>query len=462
MSRGLGLRTQLLLVVAFIELFAIGMGLSYWVQFQAQERLERSFREDLVTLSKLPRLRDALRRLDDSTDRYLLSGDRKSLERRQAALADLRATVTEISDILKARTPDRPLYDLDRHVASYLAQEEQWLAQKASGRLAPADAARIAALTTPFNEIAEGLTELKEVSVEHLNRRRDAVRSTSNWALVIVIVTGIVCSLLLGVFLSRHLIRPILDLESKARAWRLGESWELEPGEAGPEVASLMRNIREMTDRLNLQYRREKELGEIKTQLVSTISHEFNNAMTIIVGVASLLEDSDGDSPERRKRYYAMIRDNVKSLTIACSNLINMGRLESGRFALNARRVELSQLLQETALRLEILSYQKKQTVSVELPQDPLPVRADPEVLSLVVTNLLSNAIKFSHPEGKIEVFAESWEGRVRVGVRDHGEGFAAQNLPRLFQKFTQIDSTSTRRAGGTGLGLVICRGIVE
>jgi signal transduction histidine kinase len=54
------------------------------------------------------------------------------------------------------------------------------------------------------------------------------------------------------------------------------------------------------------------------------------------------------------------------------------------------------------------------------------------------------------------------WEGAVRVSVRDHGEGIAAQNLPKLFQKFSQIDSTSTRRAGGAGLGLVICKGIVE
>jgi signal transduction histidine kinase len=86
----------------------------------------------------------------------------------------------------------------------------------------------------------------------------------------------------------------------------------------------------------------------------------------------------------------------------------------------------------------------------------------DPNRIAQVVTNLLSNAIKFSPAEGQIDVTVENWEGTVRVGVRDHGEGIAAENLPKLFQKFTQIDSTSTRRAGGTGLGLVICKGIVE
>lgn len=463
MNRGFGLRTQLLLVVAFIELFAIGMGLSYWVQFQAQERLERSFREDLVTLSKLPRLRDALRTLDDATDRYLVSGDRRSLERRQAALADLRATVGEISGILKARTPERPVYELEQRVARYVAQEEQWLAQKAAGRLSAADATRLAALSTPFDKIAEGLTELKDVSVEHLNQRRDAVRRNSLWALAIVIATGVVCSLLLGIFLSRYLIRPILDLEGKARAWRLGEPWELAPGDAGPEVASLIHNMRELTGRLNQQFRREKELGEIKTQLVSTISHEFNNAMTIIVGVTSLLEDSDGESPERRTRYYAMIRDNVKALTIACSSLINMGRLESGRFALKARRVELTQLLQETAQRLEILSLQKKQTVTVELPQDPLPVRADPELLSLVMTNLLSNAIKYTPDGGRVTLGLRrvSDPDGAELFCRDTGIGISPDEQERILTGYYRTES-GRKAAKGFGVGLALANSLVQ
>ena len=79
-----------------------------------------------------------------------------------------------------------------------------------------------------------------------------------------------------------------------------------------------------------------------------------------------------------------------------------------------------------------------------------------------MLTNLLSNAIKFSPRGGRIEVIAEMWEDTVRVAVRDHGEGIAAQDLSKLFRKFSQIDSSATRRAGGTGLGLVICRGIVR
>jgi len=79
-----------------------------------------------------------------------------------------------------------------------------------------------------------------------------------------------------------------------------------------------------------------------------------------------------------------------------------------------------------------------------------------------VLTNLLSNAIKFSAPEGRIEVRAEMEGPMLRVSVRDCGGGIAAADIHKLFRKFSQIDSGSTRRVGGTGLGLVICKGIVE
>ncbi|HEX6843856.1 MAG TPA: ATP-binding protein, partial [Actinomycetota bacterium] len=82
--------------------------------------------------------------------------------------------------------------------------------------------------------------------------------------------------------------------------------------------------------------------------------------------------------------------------------------------------------------------------------------------IAQVLTNLLSNAIKFSPQGGSIEIDAETAGDVVRVGVHDHGEGIAAQDVPKLFRKFSQLDSGSTRKVGGTGLGLVICKGIVE
>jgi len=99
--------------------------------------------------------------------------------------------------------------------------------------------------------------------------------------------------------------------------------------------------------------------------------------------------------------------------------------------------------------------------ITVDAP-DELVGQWDRMRLEQVLTNLLSNAIKFSSPGGHIELSTRCVDGMVRVGVRDHGEGISPEDLPKLFRKFSQIDSGSTRKVGGTGLGLVICKGIVE
>jgi signal transduction histidine kinase len=89
-------------------------------------------------------------------------------------------------------------------------------------------------------------------------------------------------------------------------------------------------------------------------------------------------------------------------------------------------------------------------------------VEADPMRVGQVATNLIGNAIKFSPEEGRIEVFASGDSSTVTVSVKDYGKGIAQRDINRLFQRFAQLDSSTTRKAGGTGLGLVISKGIVE
>lgn len=460
---GMGLKTQLLLVIAFVELYTIGVGLAYWVQAQAQERLERAFREDLATLTKLPALRDSLRVLDEATDRYLLDGNPAALERRHAALLEVRESVSELAGILKAKDSGRP-GKLEEAIARYVAEQEQWIALRQSRRLSPADAARLAAPKAPFEEIAGRLTDMKDVSVGQLSERRGSVRRAALFALGFVLLTGLVSSLLLGFFLARYMIEPIVELERVAKAWQLGQPWELKVENAGPEVASLVDCSGEMAERLNRQFRREKELAEIKTQLVSMVSHEFNNAMTVIAGVTALLEDSEGDGKARRDKYYQMIKDNIRTLASASSNLINMGRLESGRFAINPRKMEVRTLLQPCATRLEILAQNKKITVSLELPEQPVPVRADPEALTLVVTNLVSNAIKYTPDGGRVTLGLHRPADdvhRVEVFCKDTGIGISPEDRERVLAGYYRTES-GRRAAKGFGVGLALANALID
>lgn len=462
--KGLKLRTQLLLIVAFIELYTIGVGLSYWVQANAQERLEYSFRQDLAVLTKLPRLRDTLRELDDSTGRYLLVGRRENLERRSAALARLRAQVDELTPLMESPQAAKRLLELESGLASYVAEQEQWISLRQNRRLSRADAERLATLNSPFEDLSSRLTDLKDVSARHLRERRQVVQRASLLALGLVLFTGLVSSLLLALFLSRYLIGPVLRLEESARGWQLGAPWTLTAGPAGPEVASLIGCMGEMAERLNKQFRHERELNKFKSQLVSMISHEFNNAMTVIVGATALLEDSDNEPKEQRERYLKMIKDSVRTLTMASSNLLNMGRLESGRFALSPRETEVRQILRQTADRLEVLSRQKRLAVSLELPEPPIPVRADPEALTLVLTNLLSNAIKYTPGGGSVTLGlarVPETPDQVEVFCRDTGIGISPEDKDRILTGYFRTES-GKKAAKGFGVGLALANGLVD
>jgi signal transduction histidine kinase len=125
-------------------------------------------------------------------------------------------------------------------------------------------------------------------------------------------------------------------------------------------------------------------------------------------------------------------------------------------------RQRLEPVIEQAAHNLRLLIEERRIKLAIELPSDLPDALLDAHRIAQVITNLLSNAIKFSPPGEQITVSGAREGETIRISVRDRGAGIAANDLPKLFRKFQQIDSSSTRKAGGTGLGLVISKGIVE
>ena len=206
-----------------------------------------------------------------------------------------------------------------------------------------------------------------------------------------------------------------------------------------------------------------KSLDRLKSEFVAVVSHEIRTPLTSIRGAIELLADERYfQSNDQQAKLLTIAHANTERLLMLIGDILDFSKLESGSLPMHFERQRIEPVVTQATHNLRTLVEERRIQLEVTLAPDLPDLMLDANRIAQVVTNLLSNAIKFSHAEGRIEVFAEEWEKMVRVGVRDHGEGIAAQNLPKLFQKFTQIDSTSTRRAGGTGLGLVICKGIVE
>ncbi len=210
-------------------------------------------------------------------------------------------------------------------------------------------------------------------------------------------------------------------------------------------------------------FERTRSLDRLKSEFVAVVSHEIRTPLTSVKGAVELLADDHYfTNSEQQSKLLSIAHANAERLLVLINDILDFSRLESSSLpmSLELQRLEpiVTQVTQNLRTQIEERRLQLEVVISPGLPD----VMIDGHRIAQVLTNLISNAIKFSPAGGRIDITAEPWSGCVRVGVRDRGEGIASQDLPKLFQKFSQIDSSATRQAGGTGLGLVICKGIVE
>jgi PAS domain S-box-containing protein len=206
---------------------------------------------------------------------------------------------------------------------------------------------------------------------------------------------------------------------------------------------------------------REKELDEMKSQLLSTVSHELRTPLASIKGFATTLlrQDIEWDE-ESRREFLTIIDEESDRLTELISNLLDMSRIEAGTLRVEPEPTDLRPLVLETVEQFQVVSHHHRFTV--HLPAVVPAVLADPRRTRQVLRNLVENAVKYSPEGGPITIWVQAKPDRVQISVADQGLGMEPQQLDHIFERFYQVNSASTRRVGGSGLGLSICRAIVE
>jgi signal transduction histidine kinase len=206
---------------------------------------------------------------------------------------------------------------------------------------------------------------------------------------------------------------------------------------------------------------REKEIDELKSQLLSTVSHELRTPLASIKGFATTLlrEDVDWDETSRRE-FLSIIDEESDRLTELISNLLDMSRVEAGILRVEPEPTDLRPIIQETAAEFQMMT--RSHDIHIHLPQTLPMVKADPRRARQVLRNLVENAIKYSPDGGDILISTQVNRDQVQTSVADQGIGIDAQQLKHVFDRFYQVDSASTRKVGGSGLGLSICKAIIE
>lgn len=208
-------------------------------------------------------------------------------------------------------------------------------------------------------------------------------------------------------------------------------------------------------------YEEAAQANEAKDQFLATVSHELRTPLTSILGWAQMLTSGKLD-PAMQERAIATIERNARSQAQIVEDLLDISRIVNGKLRLNVQLFS-PQLSVDAALESLRPAAQAK-NISLQSVLDPSagPITGDPERLQQIVWNLVSNSVKFTPKGGKVQLALKKVESNVQILVSDNGAGIPAEHLPTIFDTFTQVDPTSTRKQGGLGLGLAIVKKLVE
>jgi signal transduction histidine kinase len=204
-------------------------------------------------------------------------------------------------------------------------------------------------------------------------------------------------------------------------------------------------------------------IDKLKSEFIATVSHELRTPLTAIRGSLALLGGGVmGELSEKVRPMIDIALKNSERLILLVNDILDMEKIESGLMDYKISRVQLAPLLQESLKTIEAYAAQYNVTCELASELPDVAVKADSDRLMQVLVNLLSNAAKFSYAGGRVELSVAVAGGRVRIKVKDQGCGIQESFRERIFQKFSQGDSSDTRAKGGTGLGLAITKTIVE
>ncbi len=200
-----------------------------------------------------------------------------------------------------------------------------------------------------------------------------------------------------------------------------------------------------------------------KSEFLANVSHELRTPLNAIIGFSEIMgrELFGSLGSDRYKSYVADIHNSGEHLLSLINDILDLSKIESGRFELRLESLDCVELAQNAARLIRPRSQENQQELVLDLPSAPLSLIADKRALKQVLINLLSNAVKFTPEGGRVTLACRSVQGGVEFAVTDTGIGIDEKDIELALSPFGQIDSHYARRHEGTGLGLPIVRGIV-
>ena len=274
----------------------------------------------------------------------------------------------------------------------------------------------------------------------------------TNLTLLYGALFGAAVALLLGIFLSRTLTRPIRELTSATHAISQGDFTKQVRIYSNDELGELGNAFNKMSAELARSVNSRK-------QMTADIAHELRTPLSLILGHAEAVHD--GVLPPTKENF-EIIREEAARLEHLVDDLRTLSLADAGELRIDLQAVEPGKLMQEVASLYQVPAQKKNITFDLDIAPHLPTLEVDPGRMTQVLTNILENALRHTPENGRIILSAREINDHVELVIQDSGPGLSPADLERIFERFYRADASRQREDGGSGLGLAIARSIVQ
>jgi signal transduction histidine kinase len=288
---------------------------------------------------------------------------------------------------------------------------------------------------------------------------RQVFRSFGNTFFVPLVeagLIGLVIAVGLAVLIAGSVARPLQRISQAARQIAQGDYQQRVPASGPREVRALATSFNEMVGRV-------AATQQVQRDFLANVSHDLRTPLTSIQGFSQAIAEGVTSDPESAQRAAQIIHDEAARLHRMVESLLDLARIEAGEMNMLRSAITPSDLLHGIGESLSVKMQDKGLRFEQDIPPDLPRIAGDGDRLAQVFTNLLDNAVKHTPAGGTITLGAHTAQNGIAVTVQDTGEGIPADDLPRIFERFYQVDkSRRNDQRSGMGLGLTIVRQIIE